>query len=377
MTDRTGRALAVAGVVALGACGGSPPSPDVEFGIPVAAITSTQAYGGDAFACDLIHQPFPRVLVAHMGREAARSFTDEGASRGNREWEEGDGELNVEAQRGAYFVVAAGILESDEALLDRGLAAIEWGLAQQGVDGSFPEEREGTDEKNGSIHAKSTFIEAAARTLRLLDGCGVLDQAVAARALAARERLGHSARWMAGSAELVDFFARAKNTNQRFFMASGLRQAGVLLADDALITRGGELLAEILAAQAADGTFSEDFGFDASYQTVSIDQLTTYASTVDDPRERAALLAAGQRAVDRFLRQVGPDGTIDARGSTRTGACGPRVPGLGPKGKDIDAIPLRLYQFGYLAGTLPALLPIANRIEAVGQGFDHLEDCGG
>lgn len=371
MRPTCGVALALA--LASTACGSSDRTHGLgEDGIPVAAVTTTQAYAGGAFLCDFIHQPFPRIIIEHLGREEARSFTETGATRGNAEWAEtGAGDLNVESQRGAYHVIAAGLLTGDADLLDRGLRGLEWGLAQQGPDGSFPEERAGTTEKNSALHAKSQLIEAAARSLRLLHDCG-LDAVPAPRVAALGEALARSARWLAATPDLDAFWVRAGNTNQRLFVVAALRESSLLLADDALGARASALLDDVLAAQLDDGTFVEAGGFDASYQTVSLDLLTQCATSTTDPRR---VVDALQRGVDRFLRVIRADGTVDAEDSTRTAACGEPQPGRGPKGKDIDIVPLRLYQAGFLLGTLPTLLPIANRIEGAGQGFDHAEDC--
>jgi hypothetical protein len=331
-----------------------------------------------AFARYLVDQPPAAAFLLYDGRAAVKDFTAGGATKGNAQWEQGVGDLNIESQRNAYLVLAAGIAstETDKAmLLDRGIRALEWGFNQQGPDGSFPAERAGAPEKSHSIHAKSEFLESAAWSLLLLSQSGDIDPSFRDRATALSAKLDLSAEWLARSDDLTTFFMDGKNSNQLFFIAAALQEAGLVTGKAALGEKAISLVMKILSSQTADGVFPEAGGFDLSYQTVSVDLLTRIASTVMGATLRATLLEADQRAIDRFLRQVAPDGTIDTSGNTRTAACGAPIPGLGPKGKDVDVIPLRLYQFGYLTGAVCTLAAVADSIEAVGQGFDHIGTC--
>lgn len=350
----------------------SPPSVD-------AAAAQAVPYAGQSFACDFILQPVVREIVVFDGKEFAGRITASGATRGNAEWKEkGVGELAIESQRSAASILAAGLASegSDRAaLIDKGLLALEWAFAQQGADGSFPEERGGTKAKDYSLHPKSEFIEAAASGLLMLKQCPGVDATFKERAAKLSPKLALSANWLARTPNLEKFFPDAKNTNQVFFPTVALQIASVVLGDQPLADKAKALMADVLARQTADGAFPEDFGFDSSYQTVSIDLLTNYAATIADPVYRKQLLDAGQRGVDRFLVNVRPDGTIDTSTDTRTGVCGAPVPGNGPKGKSIDVIPLRIYQFGYFAGTSAKLAPIAQSILSAGQGFDHEGSC--
>ena len=352
-----------------------------------AASDTLEAVGAEArvdprtFRCGMLELPMARAILLYDGREAARGITASGALRQNAAWaEEGVGELAVESQRTGYAVVAGGMVATGteaEALLDGGLRALEWGLAQQGADGSFPEERGGSAAKNHALHAKSEFLEATARAILLVTTCPGAPSAFVTRAHAMVAPLGRSAAWLAGAQDLVDFRARAQNTNQLFFVATALREAGLLTGAAQLSAVAAAIVADDILPRQLDGVFPEAGGFDTSYQLVSLELLSHYTSTFDEGRARRPLLAAAAAGMARFLRQVDVRGHIDTTGNTRTAACGAPVPGLGPKGKDIDITPYRVLQYGHLAGELLALELVAHRILKVGQGFDHIEDCAG
>jgi hypothetical protein len=246
------------------------------------------------------------------------------------------GALAVESLRRAYYVVAAGLISKDadrDDLLDRGIKAFEYGFSQAGPDGSFPNERGGTKKKQNSLHPKSEFIEASARTILLLQQSD-LAPAYDRRVKALVPQLRKSALWLANSQDTVAFFGRAKNTNQLMFVASGLQQAGVVTGDRQLTDRARELMDQVMTAL--------------------------------------------RKGSDRFLASVDPQtGVISDAANTRTMACGAAVSGSDPKGKDIDIVPLRLYYLGFLLNDEARLSRVADRIQETGQSFTHKEKCDG
>lgn len=359
----------------LGACSSKP----VDAGICPTTEACAPPYSGQTFLRDFIAQKRPSDYLLFQGRDSAKSITASGATNGNAEWEEdGSGELNIESQRIAWFVVSAGLAATGDerrALLDAGLRALEWSFAQQGDDGSFPLERAAAPEKSNSLHPKSEFLYAAASCLVALTESEI-DPDLRARVEVLRPKLARSASWMAGSQDLVTFFTPEKNTNQRLFIVSALQLASVVGLDPALATKAEELLTQTLESQTPEGVLPEDGGFDSSYQMVSVELLVRFASTVTDDALRGIVFDATRRGVDAFLARVAADGTIDTSDNTRTAGCGDPIPGCGPKGKDVDVIPLRLHEFAFLAGKQCEIGPVAEAIESQGQGFDHIETCG-
>ena len=288
------------------------------------------------------------------------------------------GDLAVESLRRAYFVVAAGLLSEGadrEKLLDQGLKAFEWGFSQAGEDGSFPNERGGVKKKQNSLHPKAVYIEASARTLLLLKQTA-LDPRTRARAEALTPALYRSASWMANSPDTEAFFRRVKNTNQLMSVATGLQEASLVTGRPELAARAKVMMEQILARQLEDGTFPEKGGFDSNYQTVSLDRLGNYFATLEPSAWRDTVEVALRKGTERFVQTIDPaSGVINDSGNTRTVACGAPVKGDGPKGKDIDIVPLRLYYLGFLLNDEPRLWQLAERVHSQGQSFSHDEKC--
>ncbi len=79
----------------------------------------------------------------------------------------------------------------------------------------------------------------------------------------------------------------------------------------------------------------------------------------------------------RRFRRANRRASSTRRPNTRTTTCGDPVPGPGPKGTNIDIIPLRLRYTAKLLGKSATIDPIADNIETFGQGFDHINSCSG
>ncbi|MDH4385200.1 MAG: hypothetical protein QE280_07135, partial [Caulobacter sp.] len=288
------------------------------------------------------------------------------------------GELAVESLRRAYFIAAAGVLAEgaeQEKLLDQGLKAFEWGFTQAGEDGSFPNERGGVKKKQNSLHPKAVYIEASARTLLLLQQAAP-DARTRARVEALTPALYKSANWMANSPDTSAFFQRVKNTNQLMSVAAGLQEASLVTGKPELAVRARGMMEQILARQLADGAFPEKGGFDSNYQTLSLELLGRYYATLEPSPWRDRIGVALRKGLDRFLLVVDPQtGVINDDGNSRTVACGAPVEGSGPKGKDLDIVPLRLYYLGFLLDDEARLAPLAERILATGQSFSHSDKC--
>lgn len=347
------------------------------FGPCAASVAVAQDSSRPGIEAAFVRQPKPARLLLADGREFADKMGPDGTfpdTLGGRK-----GSLAVESLRRGYYVIAAGVISSGadrEHLLDKGLRAFEKGFSYAGADGSFPEERGGGSKKQSSLHPKSIFISSAARSMLLLQQVDLTPQ-LRARVNALLPRLQHSARWLAATPLLEEFYGRAKNTNQLFFAATALQEAGVVTADASLTRRAQALVERILARQTSDGTFPEDGGFDSNYQTVSLELLARYAATLPSGPWRDRVFSALRRGTDRFLQTVDPSGTINDSANTRTVACGPERTGSEPKGKGIDVVPLRLYYLGYLLNDQARLEAVGDRIQATGQNFTHAERCGG
>ncbi len=359
----------------------SPTSTSTSLEVPESATsTSTTApttpTTGSASAIAFLHLQTPAAIALFDAREAASSITASGATKGNAG---SDANYNLEGQRLAYIVIVGGVAGNDSALIDTGLRALEWGFARQAANGSFSGER-ATDSKvkYQNIHPVSFFVEAAAHSVLLIRSSNVA-AAYKTRAEALVPKIQRAAVAMNDQANLNDFFSNSVDTNQLTTVAAGLQEAGVLSSDSSLTSSAKALVDKILARQTADGTFSEKKGFDASYQTVSLDYLLRYASysTERNLEWKSIVMKSVQKGWDKERSVIHGDGTIDTSKNTRTQACGAPLAGNGPKGRDIDVIPLRLYEFGFASGQLATYGALADAVEKVGQGFDHIGTCKG
>ena len=344
-------------------------------GLMAAPASSSRSYSKAAFERFFIEQPVPRKIVYYNGKAFEDRVAASGAFRGNEGRSAEGVSFSVEGQRNAYFLIAAGIVAGAERnqLLDTGLRALEWTFDRQGADGSFPQG--GKTESIRILHPRSIFLSAAARSLRLLRQSPDIDGSFKSRAEALVPKLHRSATWIANSKSLEPFFEQKKNTNQHLFIVLTLHEAGLLTGDQALLEKARQLMSRTLARQTPDGTFPEATGFDFSYQTVSLDLLARYTSTISDEAYRRQLSAALEKGIGKLLQNIRPDGSVVIDDNTRTAACSTPVPGPGPKGRDIDEVPRRLYYFGYLLDTVATLGPIADRLELRGQGFAHIDEC--
>jgi|GEM_PF-2335074 len=319
----------------------------------------------------------PRQMYLFNGPERARKLLPDGHYAGSVDAGKGPG-VAVEMQRSATWIIAAGAISSGAEqirLYDLGLKAFEWGFSHAGADGSFPTERGGTTKKQSSLHPKSMFIEAAARSLLLLSSREMPTPALKARVDALIPKLHQSASWMANSADLTAFLARAKNTNQIMFIATGLQETAKITGDQALAMKAESIIKSVIAKQFADGTIPEAGGFDMSYQTVSLELMGRYYDTLPEGPWRTTVYNSLRLGTNKFLSTVQADGRLYAPDSTRTVPCGERILGTGPKGRNIDIIPLRVYFLSQLLKDEARMRPIGAKIHAYGQGYTHEEEC--
>jgi hypothetical protein len=159
-------------------------------------------------------------------------------------------------------------------------------------------------------------------------------------------------------------------TNQLFSVAIALQESGVVAGDQSLT-----LVEQVLPRQGSDGTFPEKGGFNSKYQTVSLEHLARYASTLPDSPWRDVVMTALRKGTDRFIRTVDAAGVIDNSANTRTMACGPGVAGEGAKGRKINIVPLRLLYIGYLLDEGARLETLADQIQTVGQKLTKERKC--
>ena len=224
----------------------------------------------------------------------------------------------VEEQRAGATDVIDGVLRQDSALVAEGLRMFHYGLARESANGAFP----------GSawpFHGTALFLSESGPALIVL----------AASPLGARfdnelqweiGRMRRAARYMVrsvGSAGKIDDHVK----NHRYFEAAIALGAVGILADDPTLRQWSTLYAwQGIHMQRPNGVMPEDGGHDSGYQAVGMVHAMRYLELVAQGSLHRALFQALRRGVGWEMSRIGPDGTINQSGDTRTDGCKERNP---------------------------------------------------
>jgi hypothetical protein len=338
---------------------------------------------------------YPAKLLVNMGEETSSRITASGAIGNNGLSATSH---NLESQRSGVYAVAGGIASNNPELIDKGLRAYEWGFAQMDSNGWFPTERAGDAKpmKYKHIHPLSFFLESAARSVIMIRAADI-DQSYKTRAENLIPKLHLAAKNMQNATgtppyktNIEEFYTLGVDTNMLTTPAAAFLQISKLTDDKSLADTAKWMVGKVLARQAeyTDGTIPEKrkdkcfdtdpkcYGFDTTYQTVSLEYLSRYAGLVQDPIEKQQVKDAVLLGTNKFLSKVdATTGYIDTSTNSRTVACDERIPGTEPKGKNVDIIPLRLFYIGFLLGKSETYAPIAQKIQEYGQGYEHTDQC--
>ncbi len=288
---------------------------------------------------DQINHPLNKAIIGANGSQFRSRIDDTGATRSNADWINGvAGEtLNIEGQRVCFDLVCAGIALQDEDLKRRGLNAVLWGLREDvaGPLGDWPRLREG--DTGNQTHPKSVFLCAAARAVNVLSASGGLTEAMRQDIKTAKAGLYKSMVYLNGSEACAEFVTNKNTMNQRFFLAASLRMIGVWFSDKPLNKKAESIMDDAaLSRMWPDGTLPEAYGYDWSYQTVSLRLIVCYLATfVDGAKPMPShILSMLTKATEKWMSGVSPEGLVDTQGSRTT--LQRYVPGTEPKGAEID-----------------------------------------
>ncbi len=263
----------------------------------------------------------------------------------NRAWEQGGrvGRWYIEEQRHGADLVVGGVVQHDERAIERGLGILRWGFAQQRPDGGFacPD----------AFHSASFFVEAVAHALLVMAASTQADRHRPAID-AMKAPLHAAARWMVSPAVEPD--GRRRNepfTHRRHLVGAALGEAGVLLADDELVSRSVVYIRDGLALQHPLGFNPERGGPDSSYHAIGLLYALRHLAIVDDAGLRQPLTAMLQRGVAWLATRVAADGSVSTAGNTRVGD-GARETGRSgqPKRVAVGAVSRALHYWSVVSG---------------------------
>ena len=371
----------------------------VKFAIPILLLVfATSAFAHSTFIMNIQSNFDEDVIAADaniramlVNNNAVNDITESGAFEGNSPSAIEMYGLRIELQRQAWDVISKAVINHNFNDARQGLKALRWAFHPSiaGSIGSWPSQKNETVPTMVSVHNKSVFLYAAARSLHLLKNAtfpGIsparisrFQRRVDATIVAALK----SARWMATSPNTEDFvndaISKRTRANQLLFIAMALTEVGILAHDQEVIDAGKERMDQALAIVTTQGVFPEGAGqainsvFDSSYQTVSLEILARYTASVQPSPYKDNLLSVLQLGTDRFLRIVRSDGSMDTSKNSRTQACGERIHSDAiTKGVDIDIAPLRIRYLGYLLDKSSQYNPIADAVMKHGQGYGHI-----
>lgn len=224
----------------------------------------------------------------------------------------------LEEQRAGGVDVIDGVLRKDSSLIALGLRIFHYGLARQAPNGSFP----------GSawpFHGVALFLSEAAPALLILQASPV----VSSYRPELRWQIGRmrkAAYAMVRSVHGVGKIDDPTKTHRRFEAAIALGATGVL-AHDAALRRWSTVYAwQGIHMTLANGIMPEDGGHDSGYQALGMINACRYLVLLAHGKIYRALYGALRRGEAWELSRVGPDGSINQTGDTRTVGCEERSP---------------------------------------------------
>jgi hypothetical protein len=271
------------------------------------------AVNANARELDFAHTESAQIVTPRIyGSSLFRSVTRDGAMGINADWKAGKRtDWFIETQSDGAELIFAGIVHSNSNWIDTGLLALKWGFEQQNSDGSF--------DCSDTYHSTSMFIEAAARSVLLLER-HALSPLSQLRLDLIKRRLPLSMEWLMRPDKLDPYLAAVdKRLPLRYFLVgSALGQAGVAVGSPEAKRIGYDLMVAGFRRIAQDGHIPTKGGYDSAYQIVAVTRMLRYAENVGAD---AAWWSPVDRAYRWFLTRVTTNGGLVADGNTRVGTC--------------------------------------------------------
>ncbi len=295
---------------------------------------------------------------------------------------DGTGRLDISCAKHLGLIALHGVAFGDAAYVDRFLLGTG-GVLSYAVDGSFPTQDFGEKAGQHSIHKKTITMCEVAQGLYAVKASPFYVGSRMATVDSLITHLGLSARWLAGSADMANFFNGAEGKcNQLLSIISFLHTAGVLTNDVALQSAARVKLEWVFGSIVSeDGVFREQFGsdgigFDITYQLFSVRLGICHAMLLPIGPWRAAVEAKIRLGITRWLQAIDVNtGLINDSDSTRTAVDPVLHPGSIATWDDAaDAYTLYLAHYALGSSGFPVALDVlALRMIKAGQTTSHRE----
>jgi len=279
---------------------------------PEAIITITSAPLTHPTDLEIINTvPYRQLL----GLVSPNSINSEGAANGNQ-----GGYVAILDQRAAENFVMKGLVENNDALLELGVKAIEYGFAHQDPDGSFQYDpailNQGVTQED-LLEASAFFMQAVGHSYLLLQQAGQQTHLDRLNLLTPQMQL--TMQHLTTNKEALKLKA-ANAPNRLAFDALAFKLNGIILNDAALKSVAQEFIQDDLATQTTEGYFLEHGGSDSSYQGTNLLKLQQYYVYATSS-EKAVLGPAIYAGIAWEKTKILPNGEIDTTDNTRTGSC--------------------------------------------------------
>lgn len=317
------RRLLVACLFALAGCGGGDP-----IGSSPLTISRTPRNLSEAQAL----VSFDRSALAALA--AANAPDSAGALSRNR-----DGYFSVRFQTGLSAATSFGIVAGDVSALDASVRALRYAFGYQDADGGFavvaPPSLAASQPpaSAGDIaSAHAFFLSEVGRGLRLLDESSVWRDASSLGAArdsvqALRPQVARALDWMLAREDLLRAYDAAA-PNRLLFDAQALATVGRWLGREDALEAARRFVRAALALQRADGVFTEQGGYDSSYQGVALLRaLGTWFALPPEDSTRALLWEGIARGTEWQASRIMASGAISLDGNTRVYPGGERFLG--------------------------------------------------
>jgi hypothetical protein len=264
----------------------------------------------------------------------------------------------VGVQNQSSFVVPDALVERNREELDNALKVLEFGYAHMRPDGSFEYADTG---RSGAPPTALTQDSSAAflmydtgHSLCLLRESSwfqsdpdVADERQRVAVLETKARTAITR--LVSEADVLRTDRLAVNRTINYAMAYYLNGKALNHAD--ALAAGRNFIDNALGRQTAAGVFTENSGFDSSYQGVSLfhAQVLLLEMLPEDEALRKRLWSGVVRGMQREMETVQADGTVGTVGNTRVSAQGERVFGV-TKSIDTRSVSLALMYYAYATG---------------------------
>jgi len=286
----------------------SAPSPTPAPALPPPALTSSQLQEITLLRNTTVKQVFdtiydPRIIATNgaIGRNQ-KGFSD------------------IASQRGATGVILRGIADRDTAMIDKGIAAIEYGFQFQEPAGNFKNAHGLTSLQ--AISADAFFLQAVGHAALVVQASEYAGQ-FSSRFVILKPKIDKALNWLASDKGRSELKRQDRNApNRLVFDALAYTLNGIFLARNDLQGFGDDFITLALARQRADGVFLEGGGHDSSYQATNILNLEGYWLWSNNANLRSKIFSALKTAAAWEKTRINPaTGIVSIEGNTRTGSC--------------------------------------------------------